>query len=157
MAASTKRAPSSRATTRGRTSSNGSGSNASTSRRGAAADGTRSASKAGRSAAANGSKAREAASKAPTSNGHDVFPREAITHVAIPAVTGALGIAGGVLLGRSALQRRRKVLGIPVGGVKIDLSGLGHEIGAAGRQLGRLASEVQAAREKAERVSRAIS
>jgi hypothetical protein len=88
--------------------------------------------------------------------------RETVTHVVVPAVTGALGIAGGVLLGRNALQQRnRKILGIPVPGakvpeVKVDLAGVTKTIGEAGRQLGNLAREVQAAREKAEKLGRAI-
>ncbi len=82
--------------------------------------------------------------------------------VAIPTVTAALGVAGGVLLGRTALQRNKKILGIPVPGVKapsvkVDLSNVSKTIGEAGRQFGKLASEVQAAREKAEKLSRAIS
>jgi hypothetical protein len=57
---------------------------------------------------------------------------------------------GGVLLGRTAFQRRRK---IPP---KIDLAGVGRQIGEAGRQFARLASEVQAVRQKAEQVARAL-
>jgi hypothetical protein len=79
-----------------------------------------------------------------------------VTHVAIPAVTGALGIAGGVVLARTKLQRNRKILGVPVPGVKVDLSNMSKSIGEAGRQFGHLAREVQAAREKAEKLSRAI-
>jgi hypothetical protein len=80
-----------------------------------------------------------------------------VTHVAIPAVTAALGVAGGVLLGRTALQRTRKVLGVPVPTVKIDMADVGKQLGEAGRQLGNLVREVQTAREKAEKISRAIS
>jgi hypothetical protein len=74
--------------------------------------------------------------------------------------TAAAGVAGGVVLGRTALQRNRKILGIPVPGSartpKIDLSDMSKQIGEAGRQFGKLASEVRAAREKAEKISRAI-
>ncbi len=80
-----------------------------------------------------------------------------MTNVAIPAVTGAIGIAGGVLLGRTALQRNKKILGIPVPGVKVDLSDVSKNIGEAGRAFGKLANEVKTAREKAEKISRAIS
>ncbi len=83
--------------------------------------------------------------------------RETITHVAIPAVTGAIGVAGGVLLGRTALQKNKKVLGVPVPGVKIDLANVSKSIGEAGRQFGKLAHEVQVAREKAEKVGKAVS
>jgi len=82
--------------------------------------------------------------------------REKITHVAVPAVTGALGVAGGMLLGRTALKRNRKVLGIPIPGMKVDMVNVSKQISDAGRQFGRLASEVQTAREKAEKISRAI-
>ncbi|MBV9309189.1 MAG: hypothetical protein JOZ73_00045 [Solirubrobacterales bacterium] len=44
-----------------------------------------------------------------------------------------------------------------VPGVKIDLADVSKQIGEAGRQFGRLAREVQTAREKAEKVSRAIT
>jgi hypothetical protein len=72
-------------------------------------------------------------------------------------VTGALGVAGGVLLGRTALQKNRKFLGMPVPGVKIDLADVSKQIGEAGRQFGKLAREVQTAREKAEKIGRAVS
>jgi hypothetical protein len=72
-------------------------------------------------------------------------------------VTGALGVAGGVLLGRTALQRNKKVFGIPVPGVKIDMSDVGKQISEAGRQLGKLAHEVKVAREKAEKIGRAVT
>jgi hypothetical protein len=74
----------------------------------------------------------------------------------VPAVTGAIGIAGGILLGRNASQRDRRVLGIPVPS-KIDLSGVSQQIGEAGKQFGKLAGEVRAVRQKAEQVGRAIS
>jgi len=77
--------------------------------------------------------------------------------VAVPAVTAVAGAAGGVLLGRTALQRNRKIFGMSVPGVKIDMADLSKQIGEAGRQFGRLAREVQSAREKAEKVSRAIT
>jgi hypothetical protein len=77
--------------------------------------------------------------------------------VALPAATAVVGAAGGVLLGRTALQRDRKILGVRVPGIKIDLADVSKQIGEAGRQFGRLAREVQSAREKAEKVSRAIT
>jgi hypothetical protein len=39
---------------------------------------------------------------------------------------------------------------------KLDLTGVGRQIGEAGRQFARLASEVRAVREKAEQVARAL-
>jgi len=59
---------------------------------------------------------------------------------------------GGVVLGRG-LKRQRKVLGIPVP----KTNGLSKQIGEAGKQLGKLANEVRATREKAEEVGKAIS
>ncbi len=80
-----------------------------------------------------------------------------ITHVVLPMASAAAGVAGGVVLGRTALQRHRKFLGIPLPGTKIDLSDMSKQIGEAGRQFARLASEVQAARQKAEKIGQAIS
>jgi hypothetical protein len=75
----------------------------------------------------------------------------------LTAVIGAtVGVAGGVLLGRTALARERKVLGVPLPR-KVDLAGLGHQVGEAGRQFGRLAGEVRDVREKAEQIGRALS
>ncbi|HWF49933.1 MAG TPA: hypothetical protein VG294_04725 [Solirubrobacteraceae bacterium] len=82
--------------------------------------------------------------------------RVSVTSVAIPAVTAALGVAGGVLLGRTALRRNHTLLGVPVPGMKVDLSNISSNIGDAARQFGRLAREVQVAREKAEQVARAL-
>lgn len=77
-------------------------------------------------------------------------------------VTAGIGIAGGVLLGRGR-QRKPKLFGrIPLPSVKmpevkVDAADLGKQIGNAGRQFGRLANEVQMAREKAEKISKALS
>jgi hypothetical protein len=78
-------------------------------------------------------------------------------------VSGAIGIAGGILLGRTALQRNnRTVLGIPVPS-KIDLSGVTQQLGEAGRQFGKLASEVRSVagevrsvKEKAEQIGKVL-
>ena len=75
----------------------------------------------------------------------------------VPVGTAALGVAGGVVLGRTALQRTKKVLGIPLPGKTVDLGGVSKQIGEAARQFGKLAREVRTAREKAEKISRAIS
>jgi hypothetical protein len=62
------------------------------------------------------------------------------------------------VLGRTALQQRsKKLLGISLPGKKVDLAGVSKQIGEAGRQFGTLAREVRTAREKAEKISRAIS
>ena len=72
-------------------------------------------------------------------------------------LTGALGVAGGVLLGRTVLQRERKILGIPLPNkIDIDLGGIGQSIGEAGRQLGKLAGEVRTVRERAEQIGRVL-
>jgi hypothetical protein len=77
-------------------------------------------------------------------------------------VTGAAGIAGGIVLGRNALQRGHKVLGISMPS-KIDLNGVTHQIGEAGKQFGKLAGEVRnvagevrTAREKAEQIGKIL-
>jgi hypothetical protein len=70
-------------------------------------------------------------------------------------VLGAtVGVAGGILLGRSR-NRHRKLFGLEVPD-KIDFSGVGQQIGEAGRQLGKLATEVRTVREKAEQVGRVL-
>jgi hypothetical protein len=83
--------------------------------------------------------------------GHQVW-----TNAGISALAAAIGMAGGVALGRSTGHRDRKVLGIPVP-EKIDLGGIGQQIGDAGRQFGKLASEVRTVREKAEQVGRILT
>ncbi len=71
--------------------------------------------------------------------------------------TATIGVAGGVLLGRNARDRNRKLFGMPLPSVNVDFSDLSQQIGQAGRQFGKLAREVQAVREKAEQVGRAVS
>lgn len=76
---------------------------------------------------------------------------------AIAMTTAAAGVAGGIVLARTKLQNRRKLLGIPLPGTKkVDFSDLSKQVGEAGRQFGNLAGEVRQAREKAEQISRAI-
>jgi len=116
---------------------------------------------AARSKSSNGARAKASdAARSKSSNGagsqsgsqQDHLGREALT-----AVVGAtLGVAGGVLLGRTALARERKVLGVPMP-KKIDLAGVGQQLGEAGRQFGRLAGEVRGVREKAEQIGRVLS
>ncbi len=64
-------------------------------------------------------------------------------------------MAGGILLGRNR-KSGRKVLGVEVPN-KIDFSGVSQQIGEAGRQLGKLAGEVKAVREKAEQVGKILN
>lgn len=79
----------------------------------------------------------------------------AISNIVIPLATATIGVAGGVLLGRNARQRTKKVLGIPIP-INVDFGDVTTQIGQAGKQLGKLASEVQAVREKAEQIGRAV-
>jgi hypothetical protein len=74
----------------------------------------------------------------------------------VSVVSATIGVAGGVLLGRNALRQSRKVLGVPMPS-KIDLGGVGQQLGEAGRQFARLAGEVRSLREKAEQIGRALS
>lgn len=67
--------------------------------------------------------------------------------------SAAVGVVGGVLLTRKTSKQHRKVLGVPVPD-KIDFSGVADQIGTAGRQVGELAGEVRAVREKAEQIGR---
>jgi hypothetical protein len=82
--------------------------------------------------------------------------------VATGTLGAAAGIAGGILLGRTAAAKKpRKVLGIslPVQ-PKADFSGLSQfakSVNEAGRQLGKLAGEVREARQKAEEIGKALS
>jgi hypothetical protein len=79
-----------------------------------------------------------------------------LTDIGISAISATIGVAGGVLLGRTALQRNRKVLGVSVPS-KIDFGDIGQQIGEAGRQFGKLATEVNAVRQKAEKIGRILT
>jgi hypothetical protein len=74
----------------------------------------------------------------------------------VPVATTAIGIAGGVLLGRNNRSKHRKVLGIEIPD-KIDFTGVGEQLGEAGRQFGKLATEVRSVRQKAEQIGRALN
>lgn len=100
-------------------------------------------------ASSNGSRASSNGSSA--QSGHGTF-----TDIGISAISATIGVAGGVLLGRKALQRDRKVLGVSVPS-KVDFGDIGQQIGEAGRQFGKLASEVQAVRRKAEQIGRVLT
>jgi hypothetical protein len=78
--------------------------------------------------------------------------------VATAVFGAAAGVVGGVLLDRKKLGgRKRRVLGIPVPGTGGGLNGFTRQVGEAGKQLGKLATEVREAREKAEQVGKALS
>ena len=54
-------------------------------------------------------------------------------------------------------RRPRKFLGIPIPGCGDGQTGLAKEVNKAGKQLGKLADEVQETRRKAEDVGKALS
>jgi hypothetical protein len=82
----------------------------------------------------------------------------ALANVGISVLTGAVGVAGGVLLARTALQRQRKVLGIPLPRrVDLELGGVGKRIGEASRQFGKLTGGVRSVRERTEQIGHALS
>jgi hypothetical protein len=85
-----------------------------------------------------------------------------VKSVAIPvgtAVVGAAaGVVGGVVLGRTKMTRKRKLLGVPMPGTpsRDGMESLAKNVGEAGKQFGKLAGEVRAARQKAEDVGKAL-
>jgi hypothetical protein len=170
MAVGSERGSANRAKSRGRGSRNGSSgssgprasSRQSASRQSGRGPSQQTRSRAGRSrgnarAAASSARTSLGSSRAPSSNHRsqsDQSGRGTLASIGIPVVTGAIGVAGGVLLGRTALQRNKKILGVALP-TKIDLADVSHQIGEAGRQFGKLAHEVKSVREKAEQVGRA--
>lgn len=83
--------------------------------------------------------------------------RTAISSIVVPVASATIGVAGGVLLGRNARQRGRKIFGVELPPINVEFKDLTQQIGNAGRQFGKLAREVQAVREKAEQIGRAVS
>jgi hypothetical protein len=125
----------------------------------------------GRQASTNGSgsnaatAARERAGEAvaPALDGVRHTASDVAKHAAASIATGtigaAAGIAGGILIGRTVGTRQRKILGLTVPGQKNGhgLSQVASGISEAGKQFGKLAGEVRAAREKAEEIGKALS
>jgi hypothetical protein len=76
----------------------------------------------------------------------------------VTAVAGAAaGVAGGVLLGRKS-KPKRKVLGVSIPGTGAGgLDGLANQVGEAAKQFGKLAGEVRDARERAEKIGKALT
>jgi hypothetical protein len=75
----------------------------------------------------------------------------------VTAVVGAAaGVVGGVILGRKG-KGPKKVLGIKVPGTGSGFDGLAKNVGNAANQFGRLAGEVREARQRAEKVGKALS
>jgi hypothetical protein len=160
MPANTQRGRTQRTTTRGRTAparkdhrSNGSGRKTQRSNGSAAASGRssgRATSGAAAARARSGGNTTRNQSSTNGSHGHGT-----LTDIGISALSATVGVAGGVLLGRTTLQRTRKVLGVSVPS-KVDFGDIGKQIGEAGRQFGKLATEVQAVRRKAEQIGRVL-
>lgn len=65
------------------------------------------------------------------------------------------------MIGGAAFQRKaqapRKILGIPIPERSSGVEKLGQQVGEAAKQFNRLANEVRAARERAEKVAKAFS
>jgi len=147
--ASAKRSPSAsakRSSSARSASQASSGQKRAASRSGASRKGAAASQKASRTAQ-NGKQATRSASNGSTG----------LARVVVPVATATIGVAGGVLLGRNGKQQQhRKVLGLELP-TKIDFAGVSQQLGQAGRQLGKLVTEVQNVRSKAEQVGRALS
>jgi hypothetical protein len=172
MADSSQRT-SGRATSRGRTSSksassgkgqqSGSRPRTKSSAGSRSSNGAKSQGSSGRSAGTSRAKASTSRSQSSNSGANGASSargngstRDTIIPVVSGVLSGAIGVAGGVLLGRTALQRNRKLLGLQLP-TKVDFTGVGQQLGEAGRQFGKLASEVRTMREKAEQIGRALN
>lgn len=113
------------------------------------------------SSASNGSSHNGAsAAREAVENMGDVAKQVGLS-VATGTLGAAAGIAGGVLLGRTAAAKRpRKVLGVKLPTQhKADFSALSQfakSINEAGKQVGKLAGEVREARQKAEEIGKAL-
>ncbi len=82
--------------------------------------------------------------------------RAAVTRIAVPAASAALGVAGGVALGRTTAPRRRTMFGVRMPVSVFLMWGVAREMRAAGRQAGKLAGEVRLAGRKIERIGHAL-
>jgi hypothetical protein len=171
MAIASERGKAKQTTSRGRSAANGSRNTKSSSRGSAQTKNSASARAKNSSSRGRGSSSKRAQGASQSSgasqrsagsserdhaaeDGHST--REVLTNAGIGALGAAIGVAGGVLVGRSTAQRGRKLLGISVP-TKVDLGGVGQQIGDAGRQFGKLASEVRTVREKAEQIARILN
>jgi hypothetical protein len=86
---------------------------------------------------------------------------QAVKTVAAPVATAAIGAAagvlGGVMLGRTKLAGKRKVMGIKLPRGSSGIDSLAKNAGEAGKQFGRLAGEVRTARKKAEEIGKVLT
>jgi hypothetical protein len=151
---SAKRSPSS-PKTRARTQSNG------RARTGKSAAG-RSQSKSTQSKSAQSKSSSASRTTSASSNGNVAqkageVVKTSVVPMATAAFGAAAGIAGGVVLGRTALARKRKIMGVKVPGSSGGLDNLAKNVGEAGKQFGRFAREVQTARQKAEEIGKALT
>lgn len=142
--ATRSRTSSSRSTNGARRSTNGSGA-AAKKRTGTARKQSSAATKTNSAASKTTSAARQ------SSNGSS----GAVPVIAAAAGT-ALGVVGGVIFGRKA-KGPKKVLGVKLPGTGDGFDGLAKTVGEAATQFGRLAAEVRKARERAEKVGKALS
>lgn len=162
MPANTQRGRTQRTASRGRASqtrkdqkSNGSGARSErTQSSSGRAQSSRSTSRA--RSTGNGSRSSANRSQSSSNGSQPQSGHGTLTDIGISALSATIGVAGGVLLGRTALQRGRKVLGVSVPS-KVDFGDIGQHIGEAGRQFGKLASEVHAVRQKAEKIGRVLT
>jgi hypothetical protein len=163
MPANTQRGRTQRTATRGRSAptrktqkSNGSGARSSQAKASKSSSRARSSANASRARSNNRSQSGSNGSRASSNGNAAQSGHSALTDIGISALSATIGVAGGVLLGRTALQRNRKVLGVSVPS-KVDFGDIGQQIGEAGRQFGKLASEVNAVRRKAEKIGRVLT
>jgi hypothetical protein len=133
----------------------------------------------GRSTRASGGTQRSAraASQQPTAStngrGATDTARAAISKIAKPVLAGGAAvaaIAGGAVLGKKALPRKRRFpasLGNPLSGIdmtkalkqieNVDLKKARKQVGKASKQFGELTKELRKAGEKAEQIGDALS
>jgi hypothetical protein len=125
---------------------------------------TRAASTANRSRTAKSTTPRSRSSNGSSANGAVSAVTDTIGSAAQKATTpliaggaAAVGLIGGMVLGKRVLGPRRTVLGIPVSRKGLSLQPVAKEVQKAGEQLGRLTDELAQARKQAKKVGNALS
>jgi hypothetical protein len=85
--------------------------------------------------------------------------RKAVTgNPAFPIASAMAGAAAALALSERRANRRKRVFGVPIPGTGASSANeLARSIGEAGKQLARLADEVQTGRKKAEEIGKALS
>lgn len=101
---------------------------------------------------------RKTQSASPAKTSQDKKQGSLVAKIGIPALTTAIGVAGGVLLSGKGLQRQHKILGtsLPTR-VDIDLGKATARLGEASRKVGTLAGEIRTVREKTQQIAGAFS